>query len=81
MFPGVDPQKMAQVQQLTSNIRGTILVDYSTNRVDIQFETDNAEAKKALPSFMESFSQSLAQQLSSFFAIQGKIIEKNKPGG
>jgi len=75
---GVDPVKLAQTQEVTKNITGTIVVDYKESSALITFATTDKAAKEALPDLLQTFTNALAQQLGSFFAIKGKIIERNK---
>jgi hypothetical protein len=81
MYPGVDPKQLAQVQQIGRHIKGVITVDYAKNTVLLELSTTNPEAAKALPEMVKSFSRSLGQMLSTFFAVQGKLIESNAPKG
>jgi len=75
---GVDPVKLAQTQEITKNITGVITTDYKESSLLIAFSTTDKAAKEALPELLQTFTNALAQQLGSFFAITGKIIEKNK---
>ncbi len=80
MYPGVDPKQLAQVQQIGRHIKGVVTVDYEKNTVLLQLSTNNPEAQKALPEMVKSFSRSLGQMLSTFFAVEGKLIELNSSG-
>lgn len=75
---GIDPTKLAQTQAVTKNIAGVIVVDYAKKLVELRFSTTDPAAAQVLPGLMEQFSRALAQQLNTFFAIQGKIIEKGR---
>ena len=81
MIPGmgVDPQKIAEMQKVSQHIKGVIRVDYSINTATIQLSSAIPDAAALIPQLLEQFAGSLAQQLSSFFAIKGEIIEVNKP--
>jgi hypothetical protein len=74
----IDPQKLAAVQAATRNITGIITVDYKAHSVLLELNTKDENALKALPEILSSFSQGLGAQLQTFFAISGRIIEKNK---
>lgn len=78
MLPGIDPQQLQRVQSVSKNIKGSIRIDYKENTVLLEFKTDVDGAKQMIPNMMSQFADSLATQLSSFFAIQGEIIEINK---
>lgn len=79
MLGGLDPRRLAKIQSATKGIVGVITIDYADGTILLKLSPTNDAAKSALPSLMESFSQALAQQLNTFFAISGKIIERNKP--
>lgn len=78
MYPGVDPRQLAKVQEVGKFITGTIIVDYWENTAVLKLESDNEDARKAIPSMLESFSKALGEQLHMFFTVSGKIIERNK---
>lgn len=75
---GIDPQKLAEVQQVSKDVKAVIRVDYKEQTVQLFFSADTADAQVLVPQLLEQFSGALAQQLSSFFAIQGEIIEVGK---
>lgn len=76
MMPGIDPQRMAKVQAVSSRISGEITVSHSEGVVNLKLSSDDIEAQALIPNLVEQFSQALAQQLSAIFAIKGEIIEK-----
>jgi hypothetical protein len=75
MVLGVDPQKMAQIQAVCQNIKAVIKVDQKLNQVVLTLSTDDQAASAMIPTLLTSFSDGLAVQLSSYFAIKGEIIE------
>lgn len=79
MVMGVDPHKMAEIQSVSRHIKGAIRVDYKTNQVIISLSSSEPAAAAMIPSLLDNFSGALAQQLSSFFAIEGEITEVGKP--
>ena len=79
MVFGVDPRKLAAMQKVSKFIKAKITVDYVENRVELAFSSEDPEAVKLISSLLEQFSGGLAQQLSSFFAIDGVITEVGKP--
>ena len=79
MMPQLDPQKMAQVQQISQHIKGEITVDYKKSTILIALVTNNPEAQALVNTLLDQFSGSLATQLSSFFSIRGEIEEIGKP--
>ncbi len=79
MLPGVDPQQLAQARQIGKYIRGSIIVDYKDNTALLKLESSNPDAQRAIPSMLGSFTRALAEQMHMFFAVHGKIIERNKP--
>ena len=79
MFPsGVRPDQIAKVQEVSKHIKGEIKVIYKENTVYLKLSSDVDEAKKLIPGMMSQFAENLATQLSSFFAIEGEIIEVGK---
>jgi len=80
MVMGVDPAQMAKMQEVSQFIKATVTIGYKENSLHILFSTDNPEAIALIPQLLEQFSNALATQLSSFFAIKGEIIEKGKEG-
>jgi len=78
MMPGVDPKQMAAMQEVSKFIRGVVRVDYTNNTLVVAFSSDMPNAAALIPNLLDQFSTALTQQLSSFFAIQGEIIEVGK---
>ena len=78
MFPNVRPDQIAKVQEVSKHIKGEIRVVYKENTVYLKLSSDVVEAKKLIPGMMSQFAENLATQLSSFFAIEGEIIEVGK---
>ena len=78
MVMGVDPAKMAQMQEVSQFINAVVTIDYKENTLNIVFSSDNPAAKELIPQLLDQFGNALATQLSSFFAIKGEIIEKGK---
>lgn len=80
MFPGlgVDPAKVAEMQKVSRHIAGKIRIDYVAKTVTISLSSAVPESAALIPELLSQFAGALAQQLSSFFAIQGEIIEANK---
>jgi len=75
---GIDPKQLAQMQAVSKDIQGVINVDYKGGTVMVTLSSDVPEAKALVPQLLEQFSSALAQQLSSFFAIKGEIVETGK---
>lgn len=80
MVMGIDPRQLAAIQGVSKHIRGIITVNYKAKEVELLLKTDDAEAAKLISSLLSQFANALAQQLSSFFAITGEIVEVGKPG-
>jgi len=74
----IDPRQLAVMQQRTHNIKALIKVDYLENAMTLILSTDDPEGASVIPQILEQFSQQLATQLSSFMAMEGKIIEHGK---
>jgi len=80
MFPGmgVKPEQIAKVQAVSKYIKGSIRINYPENTIQLTLTSDMEEAKKLIPNMMNQFAENLATQLSSFFAIEGEIVEVGK---
>jgi len=79
MLGQIDPKKMATMQELSKHIDGKIIIDYVAGTVNVELSSSKPEAVAIIPMLVGQFGEALAQQLSAFFAIQGEIIERNKP--
>lgn len=80
MLPGmgIDPAKMAAMQEVSKHITALIRVDYKERTVNVCLSTTNEEASTIIPSLLSQFANSLAQQFSTMFAMKGEIVEVNK---
>jgi hypothetical protein len=78
MIPGIDPNQLANVQRISSRIKGTVIIDVKEGETILRFDSADKESRKAIPAMLEQFSKALADQLNMFFRIQGKIIMKNQ---
>lgn len=80
MLPGlgVDPAKMAAMQEVSKHITALIRVDYKEQTVNVCLSTSNEEANTIIPNLLSQFANSLAQQFSTMFAMKGEIVEVNK---
>ncbi len=80
MLPGMmDPQKLAEMQTVSKYIYAKIGVDYATSTVSVQLSSNVPAAVELIPELLEEFAPALAQQFATMFAIEGEIIETNKP--
>lgn len=71
----LDPKKVKQVQALTENVKGEILVNYNDYTITVKFMPDNDTSAEFIKTLLPQFSETLANQLFSFFKIQGEIVE------
>jgi len=79
VFPGMaDPQQLAQAQALGQHVKAEIRVNYKDGTVRILFAPDAPGLEDFVKSLLEQFPSALATQLSSFFGIQGEIVEVGK---
>ena len=78
MYPALDKDKMAKVQQISSLILGEIRVDHKEHTIRIAFKTTSPEAETLLKKLVPNFAEVMAQQLGTFFNIRGEIIDANK---
>lgn len=79
MFPTIDPEKLAQFQELSKHIKAQVTVNYPENSVLLVMSTQEPQAAQLIPKLLEQFAQGLAVQMSSFMAIRGEITEVGKP--
>ncbi len=75
---GLDPKQMAAMQEVSKFIKGVIRVNYNDNTIQIAFSSDTPSAQALIPNLMDQFTTALTTQLSSFFAIEGEIVEIGK---
>ena len=75
MMPGVDPKKLATVQQVSKNIAATITVNYNEQVVTVELSSSDRHAAQMIPDLLGQFAQGLATQLQFFFAIKGEFVE------
>ncbi len=75
---GVDPAKLEAVQKVSHHIQGVIRIDYAAKSVTLTLSSANQEAAELIPELVSQLGGALAQQLSTFFAIKGEIIEVNR---
>lgn len=78
---GVDPQKLAEIQTVSKDVRAEIRIDYGENAVRLFFSSETPGGQALIPQLLDQFSTALASQLSSFFAISGEIIEVGRDQG
>ena len=45
----------------------------------VALSSDQAKARRLVPSLLEQFSNALATQINSFFMIKGEIVKAGKP--
>lgn len=81
MLPGMglDPAKMAVMQDISKHINGVIKIDYEAKSVTLLLSSSDPAASEIIPDLVDQLGGALAQQLTAFFAIKGEIIEINKP--
>ncbi len=76
---GVDPAQLIEMQKVSKFITAELRIDYAENKVVITMASEVQEAVNLIPELLGQFTDALGQQLNSFFAITGKIVEVNKP--
>lgn len=79
MLGGVDPKRLAMVQDLAKGVSAEIEVDYAKKSMKLVFSTTDEKANAVVDYLVEQFPENMAKQLSSFFGIRGEIVEINKP--
>ncbi len=81
MLGGIDPQALAKVQALSKGITAEIEVDYAEKSIKLSFTTvpGSEDSNQVVDYLVGQFPDNMAKQLSSFFGINGEIVEYNKP--
>lgn len=79
-IPGAMPSKdqMQKAQSVGSKVFCDVVIDYEAGTINMKFTSDDPAGKQFIPNFMSNFGTTLCTQMSSFFAIKGRILEKNK---
>ena len=80
MVMPVNPEQLKAVQAVSHHIKGKITIDHAASSVFVELSSENEEAKALLPQLIAQLGDALAVQLTSYFAIDGAIVDKNKPG-
>lgn len=75
---GVDPQELARAQEYGQHLHADIRVDYSAYTVEMKFTSDVSGLDQFIKEFLQQFSVGLANQLHSYFAVKGQIVEVGK---
>ena len=79
MFPGMDPEKMKQVQQVSSQINAEMRIVYKENEMKLKLTPTTPESAAFVQKFLPSFAETITNQLEAFFNIKGEIIDVGKP--
>ena len=75
----IDPQRLAEMQQHTKDIKARIRVVYPENKLELVFEPSNEQAVPIVQQMLEQLSNQLAVQLGSLLSIKGEITDIGKP--
>ena len=75
MVSNIDPEKMKEVQQTSSRINAEIRIMHEDHEIRLKMTPTTPEALKFVKTFLSQFAQTMASQLSAFFAIKGEIID------
>jgi len=67
-------QKMAQMQQLTKNIKYIVHTDDAANKVEITLQTEDPDAAQLIPQIREGLVASATQMLYQMFAMNGERV-------
>lgn len=75
MFGGIDPKQMEQVQKISKNVKGKIIINYRNKSIAIGLKPSTKEAAQFVDGLLPEFGKLMAQQLNTVFAISGEIEE------
>ena len=79
MVMPVNQEHLAAVQKVSHHIKGKITIDHAEASVHVALSSDDEEAKALLPQLISQLGDALAIQLTTYFAIEGEIVDKDKP--
>ena len=78
MLENVDKEKMAEVQQTSSKINAEIRIMHEEHEIRLRLVPATPDSLSFVKTFLPQFAQTMASQLSAFFAIRGEIINVGK---
>ena len=78
MTGNIDPQKMAEVKQTSGKINAEIRILHEQHEIRLKLTPTSPESLKFVKTFLPQFAQTMANQLSAFFAIKGELIDVGK---
>lgn len=78
MTGGLDPVKMAEVQQTSGLINAEIRILHKEHEIHIKLTPTTPESMNFVKTFVPQFAETVATQLSAFFNIRGEIIDVGK---
>ena len=78
MTGGLDPKKMAEVQQTSSKINAEVRILHKEHEIHLKLTPTTPESMNFVKTFLPQFAETMASQLSAFFSINGEIIDVGK---
>jgi len=78
MLGGMDPKKMAEVQQTSSKINAEVRILHKEHEIHLKLIPTDPGSLNFVSTFLPQFAETMANQLSSFFSIKGEIIDVGK---
>ena len=73
IFPGVSQEQLEKAREIGQHVRVTIRKCASQRRLKVEFEPLTEQGDTVALSLMDQLVQAMAQQLASFFNIQGRL--------
>lgn len=74
-MPGVDPQRVAELQKTSMKIKAKVVVDQKTKAIQLSLSTDDPEAAALIPNMLTVLAEGMDMQFSVMFGIK---VEKSK---
>ena len=73
IYPGITQEQLEKAREIGQHVRVTITKSASQRRLEVEFEPLTEQGHAVALSLMDQLVQAMAQQLASFFNIQGKV--------
>jgi hypothetical protein len=69
---------LAAAQEIGSQVKGQIIVDYKDGTITLKLEPKGPNAKQSMDFIMDRFPAAFGQQLTTFFGIRGQLVKRNE---
>ena len=80
MMPGIEPERVSAIKDITKNIKCDITTDYKNGGMLIMFHTSDEKALRLITMMLKTMSGTLATQFSVMFSAEVKNTEGDLSG-